>query len=169
MLTIDWAAVLIAGRSTAITPAAAAARPTASTTQLMIPSPRSSRSSRVRSRFQIVSSSISFPPFSALGGLGEEVQEPVREQQNKHGEERRDRCVHRQVGALGRPLEVTALLGARLSGLLAEEVEVGAFLCRKQLGEAAEARLAALACDLDERLTLGQVLVAAGERKGTFE
>src|SRR2546423_1572885 len=121
MLAIDWAVLLIAGRSTAITPAAAAARPTASTTQLMIPSPRSSRSSRVRSRFQIVSSSISFPPFSVLGGLGKEVQESVREQQNEHGEERRDRGVHRQVGALGRALEIAALLGACLSCLLAEE------------------------------------------------
>src|SRR6266536_4709473 len=121
MFTIDWAALVIAGRSSAITAAAAAARPTASTTQLTIPSPRSSRSSRERSRFQIASSSISFPPFSELGGLGKEVQEPVREQQNEHSQKRRDRGMHRQVGALGSALEVAALLGAGFSGLLAEE------------------------------------------------
>ena len=97
------------------------------------------------------------------------MEEPVGEQQHEHGEQWRDRGVHREVGAFAGAFEVAGLFGAGLAGLLAEEVEVGALLRGEQLGEAGEGRLAGLACDLDERVAFGEALVAAGERERAFE
>ena len=73
--------------------------------------------------------------------------------------------MHGEVGAVGGALEVAVLLRARLRGLLAEEVEVGALLGREQFGEAREGRLARLARDADERLTLVERALPAGERE----
>src|ERR1051326_8293602 len=97
-LTIFWPASVIAGRSRATTAAAAAARPTASTTQLTRLSPRSSRrrrSTAFRSRrwSLIVSMFWSFLA-GCSGGVGEEAEEAVREDEHEHGEQRCERCVH---------------------------------------------------------------------------
>src|SRR6266540_4357610 len=165
--TIFWPPVWIAGRSSATTAAAAAARPTASTTQLTRLSPRSSR--RIRSAasrsLKKSASNMQVTPFSWLDGLGKEAKEAVREQEHKHRQERRDRRVHGEVGAVGGPLEVAVLLGARLPRLLAQEVEVGALLGGEQLREAAEGGLARLAGDSDERLPLAEPALAARERE----
>src|SRR2546426_7095821 len=96
-LTIFWPASVIAGRSRATTAAAAAARPTASTTQLTRLSPRSSRrarSAQLRSRNQSASN-MEVTSFRRLHGVGEEAEEAVGEQQDEHGQKRRQRRVHR--------------------------------------------------------------------------
>src|SRR6266581_3310465 len=103
-LTIFCGAVSIAGRSNATTAAAAAARPTASTTQLTRLSPRSSRrmrSAQPKSRNQ--SASI-IDPSSFLDGVGKEPEKAVGEKQHQHREQWRERCVHRQVCAVGSAL-----------------------------------------------------------------
>src|SRR5581483_2973411 len=86
----------------------------------------------------------------------------------EHGEKRRERCVHRQVGAICRALQVASLLAAHLLRLLAQEVEVRTLLGGKQLAEAHEGRLAGLASDLDERLTLAHALPPR-ERQGALQ
>src|SRR6266540_1233462 len=145
-LTIFWPPSWIAGLSSATTAAAAAARPTASTTQLTRLSPRSSRrirSAASRSRKKSASS-IGVHPLHLLDGLGEEAKEAVGEQQHEHGQQRGDRRVHGEVGAVGGALEVAVLLGARLRRLLAQELEVGTLLGREQLAKALEGGLARL-------------------------
>src|SRR5262245_38969699 len=110
--TMFWPPVWIAGLSSATSAAAAAARPTASTTQLTRLSPRSSR--RIRSaasrRRKKIASSMVVTPFIALDGLGEEAKEAVGEEEHEHGQQRGDGCVHGEVGAVGRALEVAVLL-----------------------------------------------------------
>src|SRR6058998_3866047 len=103
MLTILCPPSRIAGPRSVTTAAAAAARPTASTTQLTRLSPRSSRrirSAASRSRNQSASS-IRLPPFHGLDGLGEEAKEAVGKKQHEHGEQWSDRRMHGQVGAVG--------------------------------------------------------------------
>src|SRR5581483_11526969 len=169
--TILCPPVWIAGRSSATTAAAAAARPTASTTQLTRLSPRSSRRMRSAASRSLKksASNMQVTSLSWLDGLGEEAKEAVGEQEHEHRQERRDRRVHGEVGAVGGTLEVAVLLGARLARLLAEEVEVGALLGRKQLGEPGEGRLAGLAGDADERLSLAERALAACERERAGE
>ena len=94
--------------------------------------------------------------FRALDGLGEEAKEAVGEQEYEHGQQRCDRRVHGEVGAVGGALEVAVLLGSRLRRLLAKELEVGALLGGEQLAEAREARLAHLTGNPDERLALAE-------------
>src|SRR6266498_1646709 len=157
-LTIFCPAVSIAGRSSATTAAAAAARPTASTTQLTRLSPRSSR--RIRSAasrsLKKSASNMQVTPFSWLDGLGEEAKEAVGEQEHEHRQQRRDRRVHGEVGAVGGALEVAVLFGARFARLLAEEVEVGALFGGEQLREAGKGRLPRLPGDANERLPLAE-------------
>src|SRR5581483_257533 len=158
-LTIRCPASVIAGRRRPTTAAAAAARPTASTTQLTRLSPRSSRrarSAQPRSRNQSASSIMY--PLSSLDsyGLGEEAKEAVGEQQHEHGKQRRQRRVHRQIGAVGRPLQVARLLCAQFLRLLPQELQVRALLGGEQLAEANQARLARLARDPHERLPLAE-------------
>src|SRR5581483_2173842 len=131
-LTIRCPASVIAGRRRPTTAAAAAASPTASTTQFTRLSPRSSRrtrSAQSRSRNQSASS-MDEPPFCVSDGVGEAAEEAVREQQHEYGEKRRERRVHRQVGAIRGTLEVPTLLAAHLFRLLSQEVEVWALLRR---------------------------------------
>src|SRR6266536_1695919 len=165
--TIFCPPVWIAGRSRATTAAAAAARPTASTTQLTRLSPRSSRRMRSAASRSLKksASNMQVTPFSWLDGLGEEAEEAVGEQQHEHREQRRDRRVHGEVGAVGGALEVAVLFGARLACLLAEEVEVRTLFGGEQLGEASEGRLARLAADADECLALAERALATGERE----
>src|SRR5215210_3445066 len=169
--TIVWPASWIAGLSSATSAAAAAARPTASTTQLTRLSPRSSRrmrSAASRSRKKSASSMV-VTSFIWLDGLGEKAKEAVSEQKHEDGKQWGDWRVHGEVGAVGGALEVAVLLGARLARLLAEEVEVGALLGRKQLGEPGERRLAGLAGDADERLALAERALSACERERAGE
>src|SRR6266536_517343 len=165
--TILWPPVWIAGRSSATIAAAAAARPTASTTQLTRLSPRCSRWMRSAASRSLKksASNMQVTPFSWLDGLGEKAKEAVGEQQHEHREQRRDRRVHGQVGAVGGTLQVAVLLGARLARLLAQEVEVRTLLGGEQLGEAGEGRLARLAADADEGLALAEPVLATGERE----
>src|SRR5919109_802008 len=170
-LTIFCPAVSIAGRSNATTAAAAAARPTASTTQLTRLSPRSSR--RIRSAasrsLKKSASNMQVTPFSWLDGLGEESKEAIGEQEHEHRQERCDRRVHGEVGAVGGALEVAVLFRARLRRLLAEEVEVGTLLCREQLAEALEGRLTRVPGDPDECRPLPDRALPAGERERARE
>src|SRR6266511_4691423 len=165
--TIFCPPVWIAGRSRATTAAAAAARPTASTTQLTRLSPRSSRRMRSAASRSLKksASNMQVTPFSWLDGLGEEAEEAVGEQQHEHREQRRDRRVHGEVGAVGGALEVAVLFGARLACLLAEEVEVRTLFGGEQLGEAGEGRLPRLAADANECLPLAERALATGERE----
>src|SRR6266536_5776408 len=165
--TILWPPVWIAGRSSATIAAAAAARPTASTTQLTRLSPRCSRWMRSAASRSLKksASNMQVTPFSWLDGLGEKAKEAVGEQQHEHREQRHDRRVHGQVGAVGGALEVAVLFGARLACLLAEEVEVRTLFGGEQLGEASEGRLARLAADADECLALAERALATGERE----
>src|SRR5206468_2166926 len=168
-LTIFWPAVSIAGRSSATTAAAAAARPTASTTQLTRLSPRSSRRTRSahsKSRNQSASSILN--PLSLklrLHGVGEEAEKAVGDQQHEHRQQGREGRVHRQVGTVRGALEVAVLLGARLTRLLAQELQVGALLRRQQLSEAGEGRLARLARDPYERLPFAEAALPARQRE----
>src|SRR5215210_1509751 len=123
----------IAGLSSATTAAAAAARPIASTVQLIRLSPRSSlrtRSATARNRNQSTSS-ITNPPFS--NRLGQEAKEPVGDEQNEHREQRRDWGVHGEIGTVCCALEEAVLLGPCLGGLISEELDVRAFLGGEEL------------------------------------
>src|SRR6266545_245509 len=69
----------------------------------------------------------------------------------------------------GGALEVAVLLGARLTRLLAQELQVGALLRRQQLGEAGEGRLARLARDPYERLPLAEPALPARQRERALQ